>query len=374
VSVRSSLLGWGVLSFAAVVLVEIRAANPSGVGPAPSATIRLDEASASSQVQQRRTFDAKGELRKGLALLIDGDQDVTRLRADDASEDREAISWLRRAADHGDYSAKFHLARWYWSANDVANERKALRLFLDVANTGDPYAAHYVAGFFRDGIGMPRDLRKARTWDEVAAKGGLSNSAWRLAWMFEHATGVRRDVVEAYKWFDVATHLAPLATEPQETSGAAKSRDALAKTMSPDELSQAQARSRAWLASNSSFDSCNAQQARIRLVVTLDEPKNIDSRPWIQSVEEQLKKYVKPPPCSRIESRGVITLRLNKGAGNIPPYEVNWASPLFYFDFAVVAALRQVRLELPPAFPSESLEFTIRAFYNELPWPAPSKH
>src|SRR4029078_13024900 len=77
-----------------------------------------------------------------------------------------------------------------------------------------------------------KDVAKARTWYEVAAKGGLSNPPWGIASMFERGVdGVGRDLGEAYKWLDIAEDLAPLATEPQEASAAAHRRDELAKQM-----------------------------------------------------------------------------------------------------------------------------------------------
>jgi len=76
--------------------------------------------------------DSRSELRTGLSLLVSASPDI---------EKRDAIPWLRRAADRGDVSAKFHLADVYWSSldADAQDDRKALQLFLEVAQTGDPF-------------------------------------------------------------------------------------------------------------------------------------------------------------------------------------------------------------------------------------------
>lgn len=355
---------WRVLPLAAIVLGRPPAANPADMLPWPS-----NMAPASCQVHERqgRSADPKTDLRTGLSVLIGRDPDV---------ETREAIDWFQRAADHGDSSAKFHLAHLYWSAldPDVRNDQKAMKLFLDVAKAGDPYAAANVGTFFHQGIANRKDLPNARVWYEVAAKGGLANPAWRLAWMFEHAIGVRRDLIEAYKWLDIATRLVPLATEPNERSGAAQRRDELGNRMSVEQVSQAQARSQAWLARLTPYDSCNTQQGRIRVVVGVDAINNIEVRPWIHSFEEQLKRRLTLPPCSGIESRAVMTVRVLKNGETEYP-DVRSASPLVYFDAAVVAALREMRAEpLPSGIPSDVVEVTVAAFYNEMPRPSsPSK-
>ena len=304
--------------------------------------------------------DSKAELRTGLSLLIDPSPEV---------EKRDAIPWLRRAADRGDVSAKFHLADVYWSSldADVQDNRKALQLFLEVAQTGDPYAAANAGALFHASADR-KDLAKARTWYEVAAKGGLSNPAWRIAAMFERGVdGVGRDLVEAYKWLDIADDLAPLATEPQEASAAAQRRDELAKQMTAAQITRAQVRARAWLAARPRSGHCDAQPNRIRTVVTVDDRWTTALRAWIDNLERQLISRLILPPCSRIESRAMMTLRVLRN-GEAPYPIAHSTGSLHYFEAAVEAALRAIRpVPLPSAFPNDSVEVTVASFYNEAP-------
>jgi hypothetical protein len=355
---------------AAVVLFGSTAANPldveSSLTPRPPT-----EAPALFRIQQRpgRSADPKAELRTGLTLLVGAESDA---------EKAEAIRWLRRAALHGDSSAKFHLAHIYsstdltWRDDRKAFQllRKAFQLLLDVAKAGDPYAAAELGSSFREGLTNRQDFRQARVWCEAAARGGLANPAWQLAWMFEKGLGVRQDLIEAYKWLDIATRLAPMPGESYELSGTARHRDELADRMSAEQISRARARSQAWLATLPPYDNCNTQQNRIRIVVSIDDPKNIEFRSWIHRFEEQLKKRLTAPPCSAIESRAVMTLRVYKG-GEMGAQDTRSVSPLHYFDAAVSAALRQIRTEpLPSGFPNGHVNVRVAAFYNEMPLPS----
>ena len=197
----------------------------------------------------------KADLRAGLALLVSDDPNIER---------EDAVNSLRRAAERGDLSARFNLAYLYWSSldPDVQDDRMALQLFLDVAKTGDPYAAANVGTFLHQGIGVRQNPAAARAWYEVAAKGGLSNPAWRLAMMFERGNGVRRDLLETYTWLDIADDLSPRATEPREASGAAQRRDDLATRLSAAQISRARDRARTWLAARNPSANCDAESTR----------------------------------------------------------------------------------------------------------------
>lgn len=313
------------------------------------------------RTRAQQASDAKVELRTGLGLLVNESPDVER---------GDAIPWLRRAADRGDVSAKFHLADFYSSsfeASGFQDNRKALQLFLEVAQTGDPYAAANAGAMFHARWPDRTDLANAREWYEAAAKGGLSNPAWRIAWMFEHGDGVRRDLEEAYKWLDIADDLAPLGTQPQETSAAAQRRDELARQMTAVQIRSAQTRARTWLAARSRSGHCDAQPNQIRTVMTVDDRWMTTLRPWLQNLERQLIARLRVPPCSHIESRGLLTVRvLRNGEASHPV--AHPTAGLYYFDAAVEAALREIRPEpLPSAFPNSSVEVRVASFYNETP-------
>jgi localization factor PodJL len=56
--------------------------------------------------------------------------------------------------------------------------------------------------------------------------------------IFAHGTGVGKDAVEAYKWYMLAAD--------QSHDGAIIARDALAKTMKPEELARAKVLATEW--------------------------------------------------------------------------------------------------------------------------------
>ena len=331
-----------------------------GVLVAVSAILSVCSTVHSASAQARQPADAEVELRTGLSLLVNESPDVDR---------SDAIPWLRRAADRGDLSAKFHLADLYWSSfhvSGVHDDREALQLFLEVAQTGDPYAAANAGAIFSSADRT--DLAKARTWYEAAAKGGLSNPAWRLAWMFEHGVdGVRRDLGEAYKWLDIAANLAPLATEPQEAAAAAQRRDELARQMTAAQIARAKTRAQTWLAARTPSSQCAARPGQIRIVMTVDDASTAALRTWLDHLQRQLTSRLTMPPCSRIESRALMTVRVLRTGEAQGPFAESTAG-LHYFDAAVEAALREIRPEpLPSEFPNGSVEVRIAAFYNETP-------
>jgi hypothetical protein len=156
---------------------------------------------------------------------------------------------------------------------------------------------------------------------------------------------------------------------PPAVTEAAEDRDALGKTMSAAEVSEAQRRSRAWMATLPDHNSCNTQQERIRVVVTTDDMHKIALAPWMQQVQDQLKTRVIPPPCSHIESRSVMTFRASKDR-QATSLHGKVSSPLNYFDLAVHSAHEQIRtgIRLPADSPRDELELIVRAYYNENPW------
>jgi len=103
------------------------------------------------------------------------------------------------------------------------------------------------------------------------------------------------------------------------------------------------------------------------MVVTVDDRWTTALRAWIDNLERQLISRLILPPCSRIESRAMMTLRVLRN-GEAPYPIAHSTGSLHYFEAAVEAALRAIRpVPLPSAFPNDSVEVTVASFYNEAP-------
>jgi uncharacterized protein len=112
--------------------------------------------------------------------------DYALLIAPDASaplaSQAEAGRLLLAAAESGDARGQFQYARWLRDSRAGPRDPAAAIPFLDRAATGGQLeAAHMLATFYRDGIGVTRNESRAKTLYEQAARGHYAPSMFNLA-------------------------------------------------------------------------------------------------------------------------------------------------------------------------------------------------
>jgi TPR repeat protein len=129
---------------------------------------------------------------------------------------------------------------------------------LRAARSGDPQAQFELGNAYVSGRGVPADVVSAYTWLTLAFANGNQPAASRvrelsrslnlseiaqvrrnLRDMYAQGIGVRADKVTAYMW----QLLADSAGDARSHDG----RDQLARSMTPDEISQARMRASEWL-------------------------------------------------------------------------------------------------------------------------------
>ena len=88
------------------------------------------------------------------------------------------------------------------------------------------------------GQGIPQDYKEAVKWYRKAAEQGHADAQHQLGFMHDKGEGIPRDYIEAHKWFSLA------AAEGDEV--ATKSRDLIAKKMTPEQITEAQKLAREW--------------------------------------------------------------------------------------------------------------------------------
>ncbi len=101
------------------------------------------------------------------------------------------------------------------------------------AEQGNPVAQHDLARMYEVGDGVPvsdYSLTAAASWYRRAALQGYKPSQGNLGILYATGRGVRRDYVEACKWFILA--------------GAAANRAALARKLTPQDVVTAERRAR----------------------------------------------------------------------------------------------------------------------------------
>jgi predicted nucleic acid-binding Zn-ribbon protein len=94
---------------------------------------------------------------------------------------------------------------------DRANYATALKVWLPLAEGGDPAAQTYVGEIFEKGLGVPPDHQAAATWYRRAADRGYSRAAINLGQLYEQGLGVPKDTGQALGWYRKAAGLPDLA-------------------------------------------------------------------------------------------------------------------------------------------------------------------
>lgn len=112
---------------------------------------------------------------------------------------------------------------------DVAEVRKQ-------AEAEDAEAQYKLGGMYDNGSGVPRDAVEAVKWYRMAAEQGYCPAQSMLGSMYTLGRGVPKDDILAYSWFNLASSQGLAVAEAQ--------RDSLAKSMTPEQIAEAQKISR----------------------------------------------------------------------------------------------------------------------------------
>ncbi len=124
--------------------------------------------------------------------------------------DAWALAGDRVRAQHGDADAQYNLGHAYATGNDVERDRsKAIKWYAAAAKAGHLEAQYALGSLFQHGWkGIPPNHREAANWFKQAAERGHVKAQWQLSLLYENGEGVKKSVVEAYKWSTIAVHSA----------------------------------------------------------------------------------------------------------------------------------------------------------------------
>jgi TPR repeat protein len=161
-----------------------------------------------------------------------------------ASDTREAIEWIRKAADQGYAPAEFHMGQVYDFGFGVASDdREALRWYRQAAERGFAAAQRMLGDFYRKGRGVTADATEAARWYERGAEGDDLRAQYELGQMYFDGAGVAQDYASAYLWFSVAASQAPLL---DNRKGLVELRNIAAARMTPEAVAAAERRVKRW--------------------------------------------------------------------------------------------------------------------------------
>lgn len=152
---------------------------------------------------------------------------------------------LRSAAERGDADAQLSLGAAYEMGHAVPQDYiQAAVWYRKAAEQGNAVAQDFLGFLYDIGRGVPEDNVQAMAWYRKAAEQGDAGAMYALGTMYVSGKGVPQDYVEAHKWRNLAA--ARASTESQGEYEDA--RDAVARSMTSQQLAEAQKRASEWLA------------------------------------------------------------------------------------------------------------------------------
>ena len=122
----------------------------------------------------------------------------------------------------------------------------ALMEWKPLAERGNSRAQFNLGVMYDDGDGVPQDDNEAVRWYRLAAEQGDVDAQINLGVMYYNGQGVLADFVLAHMWFNIS---AALGDEMGD-----EKRELIAKEMTSDDLSKAEALARACF--NSNYEKC----------------------------------------------------------------------------------------------------------------------
>jgi hypothetical protein len=99
---------------------------------------------------------------------------------------------------------------------------------------------------YEKGLGTYRSYPEAAQWYRTCANQGLWEGQMELGFLYADGKGVPKDLVLAYMWLNLAAASAPQNDFVSMANDIAKQRDALASTMTREQIAEAQRLSREW--------------------------------------------------------------------------------------------------------------------------------
>jgi TPR repeat protein len=100
----------------------------------------------------------------------------------DTSDEKPAIELGVEATQRGDFGAAF-------------------KLFLPLAEAGDPEAQHNLAMLYRAGRGVEKDLAVSARWFRRAAEQGVADAQYYLGHLYDTGEGVQQSAQYAFVWY-----------------------------------------------------------------------------------------------------------------------------------------------------------------------------
>jgi hypothetical protein len=173
--------------------------------------------------------------RRGLAIMALGSV----LTGLGNAQETTLFQRTQKQAEQGDASAQVRLGLMYSQGRGVPqNDTEAVKWYRAAAEQGNVTAQNTLGMRYYFGDGVPESKAEAAKWYRLAAEQGKDNAQYNLGLMYANGEGVPENYVEAYKWFNLAA--------AQGDKQAAENKELIRKTMTPEQIAEAQRLSAEW--------------------------------------------------------------------------------------------------------------------------------
>lgn len=178
----------------------------------------------------------------------------------------EAVKWYRLSAEHGNISAINEVANIYKNGEGLPLDfKEAIKWYRIAAENGSILAINNLGIMHQMGQGVAQNYKEALKFFHMAADMGFDIAQYNLAVMHYNGLGVPKDHIEAYMWFNLAAS--------QGNTDAVKSRDAIEKIMSPEQVAEGQRRSAVFVPKSSSQANVTSRLPGIQPQQAITTPK-----------------------------------------------------------------------------------------------------
>ena len=170
------------------------------------------------------------------------------LAAAQAGDYATALQEWRPLAEQGDAEAQYNLGIMYDYGWGVPQDyAEAVSWYRKAAEQGDADAQNNLGFVYANGKGVPQDYTEAVSWYRKAAEQGYGLAQTNLGIMYQNGQGVIQDYLLAHMWSNIGgANGNELGSEHS---------DFVARQMTPQDISTAQAMARGCIISN--YQNCN---------------------------------------------------------------------------------------------------------------------
>lgn len=212
------------------------------ITPVVSARTQVTVAAVPVDKSSVREAAVKGEPHAQFTVgqnLLSGQGSDTEPQLDTRERLSMAARWFRRAAEKGHPASQYRLATLFELGQGAPKDfLMAEAWYRRAAEAGHVKAMHNLAVLAVGARGGSANYLTAAKWFAKAADHGLSDSQYNLAILYERGMGVEPNLVKAYQWYAIAARFGD--------TKAAQKRDALARKITPQEVTATDALVAAW--------------------------------------------------------------------------------------------------------------------------------